>query len=159
MYAYGSNEMIRKPCILAGGTGRSHAALHIARELHSSSWREQKYSVWRRLTCTRLRDHSSLRPAASCLSSARAVASGVRFCLRISLARSPPEQYSMTRNILPFSCGHRVRTHDTSEVAHSFLQALAGSLPAVIIFLALNSRICPGTASFRALLGAVQAHT
>ena len=81
-----------------------------------------------RLTCTRLRDHSSLSPAASCLSSARAVASGVRFCLRMSLARSPPEQYSMTRNIMPFSCGHRLHAHDASEVAHSLLQTFAGGL-------------------------------
>lgn len=158
MYAYGSKEIVRKPCILGGGTGRSHAALHIARELHPSSWREHKYSVWRRLTCTRLRDHSSLSPAASCLSSARAVASGVRFCLRMSLARSPPEQYSMTRNILPFSCGHRLHAHDASDVAHSLLQTFARSPLAVIIFLALNSRSCPGRASFRALLSAVQAY-
>ena len=36
-------EIVRKPGILGGGTGRSHAALHIARELHPSSWREQTH--------------------------------------------------------------------------------------------------------------------
>ncbi len=56
------------------------------------------------LTCTRLRDQSSLKPAESCLSSARAVASGMRFWRRMNLAMSPPAQYSMTRNILPVSC-------------------------------------------------------
>lgn len=87
------------------------------------------------------------------------MASGVRFCLRMSLARSPPEQYSMTRNIRPFSCGHRLHAHDAPEIAHSLLQTFAEGLLAVIIFLALNSRSCPGTASFRALLSAVQAYT
>ena len=34
------------------------------------------------------------------------MASGMRFVLRMNLAKSPPAQYSMTRNILPFSCRH-----------------------------------------------------
>ena len=72
------------------------------------------------LTWTRLRDQSSLSPADSCLSRARAVASGMRFCLRMNLARSPPAQYSMTRNILPFSCAHArgIRSDSNGTTCH-----------------------------------------
>ena len=56
------------------------------------------------LTWTKLFCHIAFNPAASCCMKDLAVASGIRRCLRMYSAISPPPQYSITRYMLPLAC-------------------------------------------------------